>query len=98
MATRTWRPDEPARQALYRKLIDRMHCQDGQITYLLDLVRRLEKRVQQLEFAAAAKSPSSRLTPMNPRFEPVGPDGGRASLSGCNQKSGAARLSRQYRR
>jgi hypothetical protein len=59
MAKKTWRPDEPARQTLYRtlyrKLAERMHVQDNQITCLLDMIRRLERRVQQLEFTAAEK-------------------------------------------
>jgi hypothetical protein len=48
-----WRPDEPARHPLYRKLHDRITNQDQCITFLLVELRTLQKRVDKLERARA---------------------------------------------
>ena len=45
----TWRPTEPARELLYRKLNERVGNQDSCITWLLVELRALQKRVDKLE-------------------------------------------------
>lgn len=44
-----WRSDEPAREAIYRKLRTRIGVQDDCISWLLTELRALQKRVDQLE-------------------------------------------------
>ena len=48
-----WRPDEPARNSIYIKLRERIDTQDSCITFLLDELRALQKRVTGLEAKAA---------------------------------------------
>ncbi len=43
-----WRPTEPARELIYRRMMERLATQDDQITFLLDKYRALEKRVDWL--------------------------------------------------
>ena len=51
----TWRPTEPAREPAYRRsqdiIHDRLANQDGCITWLLNELRLLQKRVTKLEKA-----------------------------------------------
>ena len=51
--TRPWNPDEPSREPAYRvahrEIHDRLANQDGCITWLLNELRLLQKRVTKLE-------------------------------------------------
>ena len=49
MRKQTWRPDEPARQDLYRSLKIRIDNQDSCITWLLVELRAVQKRLAKLE-------------------------------------------------
>ena len=57
MAKVRWRPDEPARDALYIKIRDRLDTQDSCITFLLNEIRALQKRVAALEARSTMKCP-----------------------------------------
>jgi hypothetical protein len=45
----TWRPDEPAREAAYSRLYERIVGQDDCITWLLAELRALQQRITKLE-------------------------------------------------
>jgi hypothetical protein len=49
MPTKKYNPDEPGRQWLHRQMLERLHAQDGCITWLLAEVRTLQKRLDKLE-------------------------------------------------
>ena len=49
MAKVRWRPDEPARNSIYIKLRERIDTQDSCITFLLDELRALQKRMAAVE-------------------------------------------------
>jgi hypothetical protein len=44
-----WNPNEPARDALYRKFAEHLKATDNCVTFLLNELRALQARVGQLE-------------------------------------------------
>lgn len=58
-----WRPNEPAREEIYRKLYDRIANQDGCITFLLVELRAVQRRLDQLEKWRARTATGSALSP-----------------------------------
>ena len=49
MAKVRWRPDEPARDPIYIKIRERLDTQDSCITFLLNEIRALQKRMAAVE-------------------------------------------------
>ena len=66
MAKVRWRPDEPARDWNYIKLRERLDTQDSCITFLLNELRALQKRMTAVEVVSLLGTGRNTMDPNDP--------------------------------